>query len=465
LQDAARDTRAADGATDAPLSPPTPDAEPTAPGASDTGAASGDAGSSPGDLGAELPGTKVDAAVPIPDAAVGGAGGAAPDAGARGGGAGAGGAGGNGAGGSGGAPVPALAFTLEKVAPWRGDAKGAYSMIHDDVCDPSAEGALTFAEPELTKRGLRAGFGAIVGACVNENKWGALKTVVAHGHDVFSHSWDHSCLGSGAECAGNGGATGDLAQQIDEAGELLEENLDIAVRYFVFPYDVCGASALDRLKDRGYLGARCGDRGRNPRGFPASANFANRFDVWGPNFSVYAERGPCQGETEPYKDGLPSDLPVACRRYVLNQYVEDVITDGGWGIRELHGMDEDRAAGAFQPVSRADYTAHLDWLSAKVTAGEVWVDGPTPVLRYRWARELCAPPAIVGGTTLQFPSPSDPCKTYATALTFILVATGADPAGLSIEQAGKSLPVRKLAPGRFAVDADPTRGDAVVRVK
>src|SRR5438132_12354998 len=95
------------------------------------------------------------------------------------------------------APTPAsivtaapASFQVDGVATWRGDATAAYSLIHDDICDPHALGVFSAAEPELHQRGLHAGFGVIVATCAAAGRWPEVRTLLAHGHDVFSHSWD-----------------------------------------------------------------------------------------------------------------------------------------------------------------------------------------------------------------------------------------------------------------------------------
>src|SRR5437763_2454077 len=77
---------------------------------------------------------------------------------------------------------PALAsFRVDGVATWRGDATAAYSLIHDDICDPHALGVFTAAEPELRQRGLHAGFGVIVSTCAAAGRWPEVRALVAHG--------------------------------------------------------------------------------------------------------------------------------------------------------------------------------------------------------------------------------------------------------------------------------------------
>jgi hypothetical protein len=146
----------------------------------------------------------------------------------------------------------------------------------------------------------------------------------------------------------------------------------------------------------------------------------------------------------------------------LNQYIDDTIAARGWAIKEFHGFDEDITEGAFQPLTNSDYTAHLDYLKTKVASNDLWVEGPTPVLQYRRARDACALP-VASGQTLKFGPPSAECTRVATTLTFIVsTSDGSDPASLKVKQGAQTVPARKLAPGKFAVDANPTGGDATL---
>jgi peptidoglycan/xylan/chitin deacetylase (PgdA/CDA1 family) len=361
------------------------------------------------------------------------------------------------------APPSTGVFKVEGVATWRGNATAAYSIIHDDVCDSSARGVFSRAEVELTKRGLHAGFGLIAGECDMENGWAKVKTMVSHGHDVFSHSWTHACLGTAAECTDQK-ASSNFAQEIDRAGKAILDNAGVTAQYYIFPFDVCGTAAVAYLQKAGYLGARCGDHGFNAPGFPASDDFANKYDVWGPDFSVYFDKGPCAGVAKHDQDVVPNTLPLACRLYSLDQYVDDTIAGKGWGIKEFHGFDEDITEGAFQPLTPSDYTTHLDHLQPKIASNDLWVEGPTPVLRYRWAREACAPPAV-NGSVLKFAAPSADCTKFATTLSFLVSTTdGSDPATVQVKQGAAMLPAKKLGPGKFVLDANPTKGDAMILI-
>jgi hypothetical protein len=354
----------------------------------------------------------------------------------------------------------ARAFNVAGVAGWRGNAAGAYSVVHEVGCDSTSNGIFKHAHPEMMSRGLRGGFGLVVNGCERDKRWDTLKAMAAYGHDLINNSLSYACLtgnAGNAGCAGMGiRRSTDYAMEIDNAATQLQQKAGVVPGFFLFPYEVCETAALNRVKQRGYLGTRCGGQGINPTSFADPYKLA--FDLWGPAQSRYGTAAACNG----FRAGArPSTAPAACRTHVLSKLVEDAISGKGWAMRGFHGFDDDM--GGYEPVSAADYRAHLDFLKQKVDMGQLWVDGPTAVVKYRMAREHCPPPAISGGNTLRFGTPSAMCSKYATTLSYLVSsADGADVPALAVVQAGQRLGAKKLGPGSFVVDADPTKGDAVL---
>jgi peptidoglycan/xylan/chitin deacetylase (PgdA/CDA1 family) len=373
--------------------------------------------------------------------------------------------------GSGGA-ASTSAFTVDGVANWRGDATAAYSLIHDDICDPHAVGVFSAAEPELTRRGLHAGFGVIVSACdaPHGGTWDQVKTLVAHGHDVFSHSWDHPCMTQDAalaeSCDPAAPRSVDFGKEIGQAAATLKSATGLTQDFFIFPYDVCDPAAIAYLKQNGYLSARCGTNGMNPTAL--SDPFAVQFDVFGPSYSTYFGAAACaktaKGAQPVQYTTPPADYTDDCRLYILNHYVDDAIAARGWAVRELHGLDPVDGRG-WETVPVPDYRAHLDYVTSKIAEGALWVEGPTTVMKYHFAREpqTCALPSVVARSTLRFPPPSAECRRYATVLSYrVSTLDGTDPDHLTVRQANRQLPARKVSAGHFVVDADPSLGDAVL---
>jgi peptidoglycan/xylan/chitin deacetylase (PgdA/CDA1 family) len=354
------------------------------------------------------------------------------------------------------APVPAL--RLEGVATWRGDAAAAYSITHDDVCADRVQGIFTHADPELARRGLQAGFAVIAGECERKGRWAQVATLAAHGHDLFNHSMSHPCLTSDAKvaegCYPGAPRSTDFPREIDQAAALLASH-GVRADFFVFPYDACDPAGLSWLAQRDYLGARCGGHDILAPSFTDS--FHVDADVWGPAYSAYGKPPECQGVV-PFETP-PAQTSASCRAHVLRQLVDDAVAHNGWANRVFHGFEDD--PGAWEAVPLGDYTAHLDDVKAREDASLLWVAGPVTVLRYRWARETCTLP-IVQATTLRFGTPSKSCERVATTLTYLVSTLDGADRPLQVLQAGTWSPVRRLGPGRFAVNADPTKGDAVL---
>ncbi len=315
---------------------------------------------------------------------------------------------------------------VEGVSTWRGNATAAYSIIHDDACDYILDSLFTVAEPALTARGLRAGFGAIVERCAERDVWDKLEVMVAHGHEILCHSWDHQDFVAAVPPA-------DLSVEIDQATSVLAAHLpDQKLEYFIFPFDSFTQPMVDHLVEVGYSGARAGTKGVNP-----------------PDF-----KDPMRGEFDVYNDENSIYYPEFSD--VMKAYVDDAISKGGWAIREFHGIQDS----SWQAVPTADYEAHLDYIKAKVDAGELWVDTPSAVSHYRFARQYCGIPTITGAV-LRFDEPNPQCLANATPLSVILTSSADEPS-LTAMQAGKSLGVKRLGAERYLVDVDPTLGEVTL---
>lgn len=350
--------------------------------------------------------------------------------------AGASGAGGNGSAGSGnagagGAPLPAPigtdlgALAVESVTTWKDNAKGAYTIIHDDACDYTLDSLFNVADPELTGRSLKAAFGAIVERCQERRVWPKLEILRQHGHEIINHSWDHKDIVAEAAMA-------PLDVEIDQANMVLDQNLaDQHTSFFIFPYDSFDDAAVAHVGSLGYLGARAGKKGVNTSDFPDGLRVM--FDVWGGEDSIYNGQGD-----------------------ILKIYVDLAISEGGWSVREFHGI----ADLSYNPMTVEGYKEHLDYVRSKVDSGELWVDTPSAVLRYRFARQNCAVPTS-SDYLLTFPPPSDDCKRYATPLS-VIFTTAEDVRNVVALQDGQVLLAAKLGPHRFIVDVNPAGGPIAV---
>jgi hypothetical protein len=157
------------------------------------------------------------------------------------------------------------------------------------------------------------------------------------------------------------------------------------------------------------------------------------FDVYGGENSIYADQGD-----------------------ILTYYVDLAISDGGWAVREFHGIADE----TFEPIPVGEYEAHLDYIEAKVDSGELWVAPPSKVIDYRFARMHCGS-AAASGNAISFETPDPQCGAFPSALS-VIVTAAVDVTTLYAVQQGANRATKKLGPARYVVDVDPLAGDAVI---
>ncbi|KAF0811803.1 hypothetical protein IGB42_03613 [Andreprevotia sp. IGB-42] len=344
-----------------------------------------------------------------------------------------------------GTPLPQVPARIGavKVDTWRNGATGAYSMVHDDFCSGGTitPSQINIADPELTKRGLVAAFATITGWC-NAGNWSSAKTFIAHGHEIASHSRNHPA-GSTTDAAWVSSA------EINGSLNDIATNLDgYQATYFVWPNDTATDAAATYLRAQpGYLGGRATNRdlgGNNIEyiGLPAGVNPANFADPYFVKWDLFT------------RSGIYSLYPQGSE--ILNLHVDAAIAQGGWATRTMHGIsDTATTADGYEPVPVARYTGHLDYVKSKVDAGLLWVATPSTVIRYRFARDYCAPVLSSNGGQANFPATDANCVKYATPLSLELSVAGA---GVVFWQAGNVLPAKALGNGVYRVDALPTAG-------
>ncbi len=314
------------------------------------------------------------------------------------------------------------AVTVERVASWRGDARAAYPITHDDLCDTTTTGIFAHAEPELGSRGLRAAFGAIVASCASFSRWDDLNRLIANGHEIMNHGWGHKNLVT---------ETRDFPLEVTQAKAELDLQLSRPAEFFIFPYDEFDEVAVQAVRDAGHLGARAGIRGLNDQ---SVYEFAVSWDTFGPEYSIY------------------KDDPIKSQN-ILDALVDDAVASGSWAVRELHGVED----ASWEPVPVAQYQAHLDHVKTLVDANQVWMEGPTTIIKYQRSVQLCGAPAV-SASKLTFPSAGPDCARYSTPIS-VVVRTQVDVAMLLAVQAGQSLVTKKLGPMQFLIDVAPAGGD------
>jgi len=328
-----------------------------------------------------------------------------------------------------------LAISIEKVATWKGDAKAAYSIIHDDY--PLTK---EFRQHylELDKRGLHAGFGTIV-APIDDNQdiyIPEMQKMVDTGHEIINHTFSHKDVDKEST---------DLSQEVDLSTELLR-SYGFDIRTFVFPHDRYTEAVLQRLKGLGYLGARARFDGHKVN--PANINIDDPLAPFHTSFDAFFE-DPITGQNthSGYRD----------QNDVLKAYLDDAIQQGGWAVRELHGI-EDNSWGS---VPLTKYTAHLDYVVDKVKSNEVWMDTFTKVTRYRSSRAYCGEAIAEDTGTITFSqASSENCTNYSTPLSTIVTTNGVD--DITATQNDAVIPSTRLDAGKYMLEIDPAAGPAYV---
>ncbi|WP_373976358.1 carbohydrate-binding protein [Chitinibacter sp. SCUT-21] len=337
---------------------------------------------------------------------------------------------------------PAVVSSVQ-VTTWKNGAKGAYSLVHDDYCSMyyANDPYIKIIDPELSKRGLVASFGMITSNCSDQH-WAAAKEFMSRGHEIVNHSRSHPnpYIPDASLEAEITGATADMAAKLD----------GYKPSYFIWPGDVASTKAIDFIKAQpNFIGGRATHLvdGSGPNNavdyttMPAGVNPANFDNPYRVKWDLFTA------------DGKWSLYPMGSE--ILNLHIDAAISQGGWATRTSHSVD----TGYYEVIPLDRYIKHLDYAKAKVDSGELWMDTPSNVIKYRYAREHCRviAPASTQFAAIAFDTSSAECKKYATPITLQVKAIYQG-GGLSALQNGKALPVRKAENETYYVTADPLAG-------
>ncbi|WP_028451540.1 polysaccharide deacetylase family protein [Chitinilyticum aquatile] len=317
------------------------------------------------------------------------------------------------------------------ITPWRGDARGAHTIAHDDYCSPGVAGIEKYALPILEARGLKAALGVIAKECKPAD-WARLKELIAKGHEPFNHTLTHSGeleAGTLKPVAG-----WDARREILDAHALMKTQTGYTYTFIGYPYDLATPETRKLVKEQpDYLGARAGKHIYD--GSMAGLNYPDD-DAYFVKWDVYWT----DGKWSLYKPGAAGSI--------LIQHTEAAINSGSWSFRTMHGV----ADGSWEAVPLAEYTAYADYLKQQVDAGKLWVATPTDIIRYRETRRYC--PATLTDKEIRFDTSAPDCKRYATRVTLALTASVAP----KVSQNGKTLAVKAAGDKRWLVDASPLDG-------
>lgn len=254
------------------------------------------------------------------------------------------------------------------IATWKNNAKGAYTIIHDDFGDNSVSGIQNYADTIAFNRGIKLTFGVITGSCESNNLYGKAKMMIQdHKHEVINHSHTHSCAVRNQSCGGTGtnyawaepGTSLDFVEEVDRSTKSIFDNTAVTPRYFIFPYDQFNDNANNYLKTKGYIGSRSGsykNTDQNTFSPDAGGFFQSALLVFD---DVAANSGNQSG--------------------ILNAALDDVILNKSWGNRELHNV----GATGWGHVDVAEYRKHLNYLKQKMASNDIWTGTVSEVLTYQ----------------------------------------------------------------------------------
>lgn len=279
-----------------------------------------------------------------------------------------------------------------EITTWKNDAKGAYSIVHDDYGLSGADGIWQYADTIAYNRGIKFVFGAYTYLCesrgVSPNGYDDLydyaKTVMIdiHGHEIANHSYEHtSAVDLSWTPAGSGwGETPidtDMDKEIDQAHQSIIDGTGITPKYYVYPYDQFTNAANIRLEELGYIGSRTGWSG----GSPDDANDGYHvYNYENSDVSTFYpnERGFFRNGVEVFND---SDAQLSWEDQLeeLNNEIDNVISNNLYANREFHNVGNS----GWGHVKIDAYRGHMDYLQEKVEAGDLWVGTCSEIFTYQ----------------------------------------------------------------------------------
>lgn len=270
------------------------------------------------------------------------------------------------------------------ISAWKGNTKGAYSIIHDDYGSTVVDGIWQYADTIAASRDIKFTIGAISGSCEESRKvkgyntpYGYAKEVMMaeHGHEIISHSHTHSCAVGGSWSPCNldqgWGETGDFSEEIVGCTESIEKGTGHKPQYYIYPYDKFTNLANDKLKELGYIGSRTGWTSHIGEEYHRNGYNANDEELFYPDIDGFFRTAVQVFDNE--------DTKKPDHAKILNSVIDSAIARSEWGNRELHNVGDD----GWGTVSLEGYTQHLDYVQQKVASGDLWVGTISEVLTYQ----------------------------------------------------------------------------------
>ncbi len=250
----------------------------------------------------------------------------------------------------------AQSIVNSSISTWKNNQKAAYTLTHDDFGMRVARGIEDYADTIAANRGIKIAFGAYVEVC-DANDWKKAKEMISRGHEIMNHTYSHKCGNPNAQkwCTDNGvWFVDDFDVELDQTTVTITEETGTRPRFFIYPFDQFTQTTNNYLVNNlNYVGTRTGP-------YDQRASSVNPDNMQNPEYPGFWVTRP---ET-PSSD--------------LNNYIRDYLNNGGWGVREFHGVSDS----SWGTVTVEAYRNHIDYIAAKQAKGELWVGTTTEVITY-----------------------------------------------------------------------------------
>lgn len=255
---------------------------------------------------------------------------------------------------------------------WYGhNATGGYAIDSDDLpyLESLENGRMNIRHvPLCEERGLVMTFAVMVKDCWLEDvQYGqaavfdSLRAWELRGFEVANHTWTHKRI-----------RASNYESEILQAQDTLEVFLGHRPYFFIYPEDIYDDDSNDFLREHGYIGACAGEQEEDN---PATVNPRDWTDCIEAGFRCMMDTGSLWP--------VPPD-PLTGQIDFFNGYVDEIIAEGGWGIRMMHGIEGNYAWGW---VYEEAFATHLDYCVEKINAGDLWVETCGNLCRYITERD------------------------------------------------------------------------------
>ncbi|MDF2454648.1 MAG: hypothetical protein K0R51_641 [Cytophagaceae bacterium] len=239
------------------------------------------------------------------------------------------------------------------IAPFRHDAEGAYTLIHDDFGAQYARGIEEYIDTMTYNRKLPICFAAITGECDQED-WTKAKAMIAHGHQILNHTMSHKCGQPQNWCTFGNWDEKDFPTEIDKSTELIWKNTGKHPAFFIFPFDLSTDTMVNYLRAKHYLGARAG-----------KVNMLNDKKLNDPFLLNYTVFRPGEPHT------------------ALNEFADKAIQSKSWAIRVMHGIEDE----SWAHITAEEYATHLNHLQRQIQNHKLWMATLSDVVTYQYIKE------------------------------------------------------------------------------